>query len=140
MEVQPIVTWFSSQVKHSKTSSQSSYGRDFRQLIDIYNGSRKIAGKEKTTSFHELDNKSDNSASSSMSLASDTNPSYNIEDDELDEDEVDSGTKNVSHASREKEMSVEYLENDVDVFLSANDWDGTVSVILKDLLSMLAWL
>ena len=41
-----------------------------------------------------------------------------------DDDEVYSVKENGSIASKGKEMSVEYLENDVDIFQGVDDWDG----------------
>jgi hypothetical protein len=40
------------------------------------------------------------------------------------DDEVYSVKENGSIASKGKEMSVEYLENDVDIFQGVDDWDG----------------
>lgn len=47
-----------------------------------------------------------------------------------DIDEPYSMKENGSTAMKGKEMSIEYLENDVDVFHGVDDWDGT------DLLSL----
>lgn len=41
-----------------------------------------------------------------------------------DHDGLDSGEEDTQTASWGKVMSVEYLENDVDVFGSVDDWDG----------------
>lgn len=40
------------------------------------------------------------------------------------EDEIFLTKQNCSRISKGKEMSVEYLENEVDVFQSVDDWDG----------------
>lgn len=50
----------------------------------------------------------------------------NIEDSYSgrDDDEVYSMKENGSIGSKGKEMSVEYLENDVDIFQGVDDWDG----------------
>lgn len=50
----------------------------------------------------------------------------NFEDGYSDKDEVDSSQENGSSASKGRELSVEYLENDIDIFQSVNDWDGIV--------------
>ena len=103
------------QVKHSRTSSLASYAKDFSELIDIYVRKRKTGEKKQTIVSEELDD---------TSYGSD---SYEIEDSYTggDVDEVDSTEENGLTASKGKEMSVEYLENDVDVFQSVDDWDGT---------------
>ncbi|KAL0005982.1 hypothetical protein SO802_013543 [Lithocarpus litseifolius] len=100
-------------VKHSRTSSPSSYAKDFSELIDIYVRKRKTGEKKETIISEELDD---------TSYGSD---SYEIEDSYAggDVDEVDSTEENGLTASKGKEMSVEYLENDVDVFQSVDDWD-----------------
>ncbi|KAM3704815.1 hypothetical protein ACJW31_03G034300 [Castanea mollissima] len=100
-------------VKHSRTSSPSSYAKDFSELIDIYVRKRKTGEKKQTITSEELDD---------TSYGSD---SYEIEDSYTggDVDEVDSMEENGLTASKGKEMSVEYLENDVDVFQSVDDWD-----------------
>lgn len=50
----------------------------------------------------------------------------NIEDSYSgsDDEEVYAVKENGSIASKGKEMSVEYLENDVDIFQGVDDWDG----------------
>ncbi|KAK7820090.1 atp-dependent dna helicase q-like sim [Quercus suber] len=100
-------------VKHSRTSSLASYAKDFSELIDIYVRKRKNGEKKQTIISEELDD---------SSYGSD---SYEIEDSYTggDVDEVDSTEENGLTASKGKEMSVEYLENDVDVFQSVDDWD-----------------
>lgn len=84
-------------------------------MIDVYVRKRKTGEKKQTIISEELDDKSYGS------------DSYEIEDSYTggDVDEVDSTEENCLTASKGKEMSVEYLENDVDVFQSVDDWDGT---------------
>lgn len=117
------------QVKHSRTSSPSSYEKDFRELIDIYVRKRKSGDKKQTVISQELDDESDGSDSDSISEADRISPTdlNNIEDSYSgrDDDEVYSVKENGSIASKGKEMSVEYLENDVDIFQGVDDWDGT---------------
>ncbi|XP_037490998.1 ATP-dependent DNA helicase Q-like SIM isoform X3 [Jatropha curcas] len=98
-------------VKHSRTSSSSSYKKDFRQLVDIY--ARKK--KKKQSVFSEVLN--DFSDSSDDNNMSDTDECSDLDD------EVTLVEENGSTASEGKELSVEYLENDIDIFQSANDWD-----------------
>ncbi|KAJ6775461.1 DNA HELICASE RECQ FAMILY MEMBER [Salix purpurea] len=71
----------------------------------------------------EVDDCSDNSISDGD--VSSPNGMNRIEDDccDVDDDELNLTKENGSTASREKEMSIEYLENDVDVFHTVDDWD-----------------
>ncbi|KAL5786819.1 hypothetical protein ACOSQ2_009211 [Xanthoceras sorbifolium] len=112
-------------VKHSITSSAASYKKDFCQLIDIYIRKGKTSEKGKTSVLQELSDQSDSSASIGISGADRISPNYNIEDGNIGEDdgEVNSTLENVPNASWEEELSVDYLENDVDVFQSVDDWD-----------------
>ncbi|PON81702.1 DNA helicase, ATP-dependent [Trema orientale] len=105
-------------VKHSRTSSQSSYKKDFGELIDIYGRKTKAGGKKHIQEF--------SGASGSISEADATsgNDSTDVEDcDSERDDEIYSTEQNGSRISKGKEMSVEYLENEVDVFQSVDDWD-----------------
>ncbi|KAJ0080271.1 hypothetical protein Patl1_22538 [Pistacia atlantica] len=104
-------------VKHSRTSSPASYQKDFCQLIDTYVRKGKNGEMKKTIILPELDDQSDSSSGCDTSGADRISPIYNLEDGDIDadNDEITS--------TREKEMSVEYLENDVDIFQSVDDWD-----------------
>ncbi|KAF3454518.1 hypothetical protein FNV43_RR04966 [Rhamnella rubrinervis] len=114
-------------VKHSRTSSPSSYGKDFDELIDIYVRKRKTGEKNQITFSRELNNASDTSASTSISEVDENteNDLNDIEDgySDKDDEEVNSNKKNGSQASKGKELSVEYLENEADIFQSVDDWD-----------------
>ncbi|KAK9292683.1 hypothetical protein L1049_020662 [Liquidambar formosana] len=117
-------------VKHSRTSSPSSYEKDFRELIDTYIKKRVIGRKKQNITSKVTDNASDNSSSTADGSISDADRMSvsdvdNDEDDYVDgnDDEVDSMKENGSSTSKEKQMSVEYLEDDVDVFQSVDDWD-----------------
>ncbi|KAJ6397506.1 hypothetical protein OIU77_018507 [Salix suchowensis] len=80
-----------------------------------------------TASLCFLDDCSDNSTDNSISDGDVSSPNgmNRIEDDccDVDDDELNLTKENGSTASREKEMSIEYLENDVDVFHTVDDWD-----------------
>lgn len=114
------------QVKHSRTSSPSSYKKDFCQLIDHYALKKTTNEAKCVITAKEIHNGFNFCSQSSMSEAEleDENDS---EDDCSDTD--DDGNKfpdsNGSTAMEGKKMSVEYLENEVDVFQSVDDWDGT---------------
>lgn len=107
------------QVKHSRTSSQSSYRKDFHELIKMYMRKAKAREKKEIQEF--------NGASVSISEidAISENDSTDVEDGDSDrDDEMYSMKENGSKISKGKEMSIEYLENEVDVFQSVDDWDG----------------
>lgn len=107
------------QVKHSRTSP-SSYKKDFQELIDVYARKRKAGEKQQRSFLHASDVMSKADAISQDDM-SDNEDGYSDRDDE-----VYSTKKNGSRISKGKEMSVEYLENEVDVFQSVDDWDGSV--------------
>ncbi|KAJ7973345.1 ATP-dependent DNA helicase [Quillaja saponaria] len=113
-------------VKHSRTSP-SSYEKDFHELIEIYARKGKRAELKKTCISQESDDESSSSDTSSIYEADRISPCElnNVEDGyfERDSSELSSRKRGGSPASKGKEMSVEYLENDVDVFQSADDWD-----------------
>ncbi|XWS42390.1 hypothetical protein CRYUN_Cryun16bG0010400 [Craigia yunnanensis] len=103
-------------VKHSRRS-ESSYGTDFCQLIDIYARKKKIGETKRTLISQEFHGQSNLDHSS----ASDFN---DIEDSDIDKSDDENSTKeNGSICPRKKQISVEYLENEVDVFQSVEDWD-----------------
>lgn len=114
-------------VKHCRTSSPSSYGKNLSHLIGIYAGKKKSNEKKWNSIAEELDDCSDSSADNSISDGDVSSPNdmNRIEDDccDVDDDELNLTKENGSTASREKEMSIEYLENDVDVFNTVDDWD-----------------
>lgn len=86
-------------------------------------------GEKKQHIFsQELGNASDTSVNTSISEQDDISETdlSDIEDGYYDrDDEVNSTKKNGSRATKGKEMSVEYLENEVDIYQSVDDWDGT---------------
>ena len=107
------------QVKHSRRS-ESSYGTDFCQLIDIYARKKKIDETKRTLISQEFHGQSNSDHSS----ASDFN---DIEDSDIEKSDDENSTKeNGSICPRKKQMSVEYLENEIDVFQSVEDWDGII--------------
>ncbi|KAJ6305917.1 hypothetical protein OIU78_021282 [Salix suchowensis] len=114
-------------VKHCRTSSPSSYGKNLSHLIGIYAGKKKSNEKKWSSIGEEVDDCSDNSTDNSISDGDVSSPNgmNRIEDDccDVDDDELNLTKENGSAASREKEMSIEYLENDVDVFHTVDDWD-----------------
>ncbi|KAJ6683047.1 ATP-DEPENDENT DNA HELICASE Q-LIKE SIM [Salix koriyanagi] len=114
-------------VKHCRTSSPSSYGKNLSHLIGIYAGKKKSNEKKWSSIGEDVDDCSDNSTDNSISDGDVSSPNGMniIEDDccDVDDDGLNLTKENGSTASREKEMSIEYLENDVDVFHTVDDWD-----------------
>ncbi|KAF5740043.1 hypothetical protein HS088_TW11G00106 [Tripterygium wilfordii] len=111
-------------VRHSRTSSSSSYEKDFHQLIDVYTRRRTVHKKENTNS-KEMDShggivKAD--VFPPCVLDNSENGCSDIDDDNDDDDENSLKHKE-STASEGQEMSVDYLENEIDIFQSTNDWD-----------------
>ncbi|CAI0551213.1 unnamed protein product [Linum tenue] len=101
-------------VRHSRTSSPASYRKDFQQLIEMYTGNRKCNNKTQIMASKKVNDMSESSAYDSSSEE---------ESSDIDEAIVDSTKQSGSPASKIKEMSIEYLENDVDVFQDVDDWD-----------------
>ncbi|XP_041022267.1 ATP-dependent DNA helicase Q-like SIM isoform X2 [Juglans microcarpa x Juglans regia] len=114
-------------VKHSRTSSPSSYGKDFCELIDIYVRKRETGYKKQIIMSQELGGASDGPDISCIYKADgiSRNDLNHTEDSNSDRDidEPYSMKENGSTAMKGKEMSIEYLENDVDVFHGVDDWD-----------------
>ncbi|XP_065854428.1 ATP-dependent DNA helicase Q-like SIM [Euphorbia lathyris] len=118
-------------VKHSRTSSPSSYDKNFRQLVGLYAGKGKNGSKKQSNVSKVFNNFSNNFADSQILETNRSSPndmdsteyeSSDVDDDD-DDDEVHSINKSESTASDRKELSIDYLENEVDVFQSVDDWD-----------------
>lgn len=90
-------------VKHSKTYS-SSYERDFRELIETYTRNQKYSKKNILNEINNWLGCTEETASS-----------------ESDDDAITLPTK----TSKRKQLSVEYLEDDSDLFLDVDDFDVT---------------
>lgn len=77
---------------------------------------------------HKSDSVLDCSTNSSLYEADIISPNDLEDTDDSDsdkDDEVDSSEECLPSPSEGRTMSVEYLENEVDVFQSVDDWDGT---------------
>lgn len=92
----------------------------------MYSGKRRTGVKKQTVMLQELNNVLATSATGSISEEDSISQDdlENIEDGYSDRGEVNSSPENGSSASKGRKLSVEYLENDVDIFQSVNDWDG----------------
>ncbi|XP_008454261.2 ATP-dependent DNA helicase Q-like SIM [Cucumis melo] len=113
-------------VKHSRTSSPSSYRKDFSNLIDVYAGNRGLGNKKQTIISHKSDSVLDCSTDGGLYEADKISPNHLEDSDDSysdKDDEVDSSEECLPSPSKERTMSVEYLENEVDVFQSVDDWD-----------------
>ncbi|XP_048226180.1 ATP-dependent DNA helicase Q-like SIM isoform X2 [Ricinus communis] len=114
-------------VKHSRTSSPSSYEKDFRKLIDIYVRKRNAGTKTQRMFSKVVNDCSGNAADQSLSeedvFSSSGMISTEDECSDVDDDEVTLTKENGSTASEGKRLSIDYLENDVDIFQNVDDWD-----------------
>lgn len=80
----------------------------------------KVSEKKQMIISQELDDASDNSTSS----ADEKSPSDVENDGNGYFGENDDEANSSPYASKQRKMSVEYLENDVDLFQCVDDWDG----------------
>lgn len=104
---------------------------DFCELIDIYTKKRRMSQQKDAMICPDMKhatNDISNSANGSLHeedriLMSDVDDS---DDDGGNDDEVNLTREEGLNTSRKKQMSVEYLEDEVDVFQSVDDWDGTI--------------
>ncbi|KAK2975991.1 hypothetical protein RJ640_024752 [Escallonia rubra] len=112
-------------VKNSRTSSPASYEKDFRELIDIYTRKKRPGAKHNLISQHREDT-FDNSSSKVVADGTYNCNMDSIEDNGSSEedDDVLMLKENGSSALKEKKMSVEYLEDDCDLFQGGDDFDG----------------
>lgn len=108
-------------VKHSRTSSPSSYAKDFQELVQVYSNKRTASERRQFLGKEDLENASGHSSSTTT----DSSGMYNMEDDDLDgeDHEANSLNKIGPNASKEKQLSVEYLEDDFDDIQTADDFD-----------------
>ncbi|PSS10121.1 ATP-dependent DNA helicase Q-like [Actinidia chinensis var. chinensis] len=117
-------------VKHSRTSSPSSYEKDFHELINIYTKKKRSDKRKNSVILQDLAHDSDSSSNTSNGsiFEADTvsqSELDNIDNDSFFENDVDiSSTKeNRSTAAHEKKLSVEYLEDEGDLLQGVDDMD-----------------
>ncbi|GAB4835804.1 hypothetical protein Ancab_039514 [Ancistrocladus abbreviatus] len=107
-------------VKHSRTSSPSSYEKDFHELFEVYSSKRSDGGGKRCTNLQGLQNQSDLSSSNTDDSTSGAEGICLSEINNMDgsnfdgNNEVNSSMKNDSSAPKEPQLSVEYLEDDFD--------------------------
>ncbi|XP_022893611.1 ATP-dependent DNA helicase Q-like SIM isoform X2 [Olea europaea var. sylvestris] len=115
-------------VKHSRTSSLSSYDKDFRELIEVYTTGKKSA-KTYNLTPQVLEHSTENSSCSSDGSMTEVdgtceNEVHDIDDDVLPEnDGVGLQLENSLNSLNEKKSSVQYLEDECDLFHDADDLD-----------------
>lgn len=98
----------------------------------MYAGNRRSGNKKQTIISHKLDTVLDCSIESSLYEGDRISPDdlEDVDDSDTDrDDEVDSAEECLPAPSEGRTMSVEYLENEVDVFQSVDDWDGTDIIV-----------
>ncbi|XP_019452258.1 PREDICTED: ATP-dependent DNA helicase Q-like SIM isoform X1 [Lupinus angustifolius] len=106
-------------VKHSR-KSLASYDKDFHELIEIYGRKQYTDENKRDIMSKDSDNVSNSDTDGDSPYDKDDN-----QDDYADRDinVADSGTR--ENIRKGKELSVEFLENDIDDFQSVDDWDVT---------------
>lgn len=116
-------------MKHSRTSSLSSYDKDFRELIEVYTTGKKSA-KTYNLTPQVLEHSTENSSCTSDGSMTEVdgtceNEVHDIDDDVLPEnDGVGLQLENSLNSLNEKKSSVQYLEDECDLFHDADDLDG----------------
>ncbi|XP_014514758.1 ATP-dependent DNA helicase Q-like SIM isoform X5 [Vigna radiata var. radiata] len=111
-------------VKHSRVS-QASYAKDFHELIRVYGRKKNIDEKEKVFISDDSDQISNSSDASSISDTDSVSP------DDMDDNQDDYAYRdiNIMHSGNSddfltgKELSIEFLENDIDAFQSMDNLD-----------------
>lgn len=118
-----LFSGFRFQVKHSKTSSPSSY-EDLRELVEIYSKGRN-SGKRNNLICKSLED----APSTVSNLWDDSNikPDTTDSDESLEsDDETEMSSEYSSPTVTEKKLSVEYLEDEYDDIQDVDDFDGNV--------------
>ncbi|KAL5196114.1 ATP-dependent DNA helicase Q-like SIM [Glycine soja] len=110
-------------VKHSRTS-QASYAKDFHELIQVYGRKQNMTGNEKYFISDDSDHVSNSSDASSISDTDSVSPDDN-QDDYAYKDINIMHSGNTDDFLTGRELSVDFLENDVDAFQSVDNSDVT---------------
>ncbi|RWW07566.1 hypothetical protein GW17_00029052 [Ensete ventricosum] len=114
-------------VKHSRTSSVSSYAKDFKDLIGKYTVPKMTSRKaHKNISYEQKDDSENYSSGYDMSAEEESS----LLDSEEDEDVniCDNYKVNLTEDSsslKENQLTVEYLEDELDIPHVVDDLDGT---------------
>ncbi|KAJ0960149.1 hypothetical protein J5N97_002068 [Dioscorea zingiberensis] len=123
-------------VKHSRTSSLSSYEKDFRELIETY-VKEKMVRIKKTGSSHAADEDSyiSRSLNTISSEGEEAFPSYRNHGDDLhgaNGHDIDSTDDESAFSCEENELTVEYLEDELDNPLHVDDFDVSCGEFIGD--------
>ncbi|KAJ0976263.1 hypothetical protein J5N97_018228 [Dioscorea zingiberensis] len=124
------------EVKHSRTSSLSSYEKDFRELIETY-VKEKVVRIKKTGRSHAADEDSYISRSSNTisSEGEEAFPSDRNHGDDLhgaNGHDIDSTDDESAFSCEENELTVEYLEDELDNPLHVDDFDVSCGEFIGD--------
>lgn len=118
------------QVQHSRTSSLASYKKDFHELISTYSRKGKSSSKNKlmSTNLEENFESSDNESNDCMDEHNGINE-VNVDDVEGDavsvsDNEVSSPERYGLDSLKDRQLSVEYLEDECDFVQDVDDLDG----------------
>lgn len=118
-------------MKHSRTSSPSSYDKDFKELIKIYAFSRKEKRNRPTKILNDVEDNSHSSCMAADGSLSDVDEALESdcstsEDECIDGDDIDASVANENSCipSEGCQLTVEYLEDEVDIHHSVDDLDG----------------
>ena len=111
---------FCFQVKHSRTSA-SSYRKDFQELIETYNASRKFKGKEQQI-LHDIDRYSESSSYDSLNDSASDDEDSNIDSASCGDKNV--GKTNIGKTKTGMPLVKENTENELDLYPGVDDFDG----------------
>jgi len=107
-------------VKHSRTSA-SSYRKDFQELIETYNASRKFKGKEQQI-LHDIDRYSESSSYDSLNDSASDDEDSNIDSASCGDKNV--GKTNIGKTKTGMPLVKENTENELDLYPGVDDFDG----------------
>lgn len=120
-------------VKHSRTSSTSSYDTDFCELIKTYTTTRVVNRKVANPISNDIEDDSDNSYDSSDDSLSNEDETSLTDTEGLEDDNIDGSTSNdadvnspvvnSSASFKGRKLTLEYLEDELDVNLDGDDFD-----------------
>ncbi|KAL9261653.1 ATP-dependent DNA helicase Q-like SIM-like protein, partial [Drosera capensis] len=109
-------------VRHSRTSSPSSYQNDFSELIEVYSKKTNLGNTVASVATQDQEDASDVSSGTTDDRMSEADERKSA-DGSSHSDDLSSSMKNDSRAANAKELSVEYLEDDFDDVQAADDFD-----------------
>ncbi|RWR76539.1 ATP-dependent DNA helicase Q-like protein SIM isoform X2 [Cinnamomum micranthum f. kanehirae] len=119
-------------VKHSRTSCRSSYDKDFHELIDTYTSKGMAATRKPGTNVHDSEHESDSSDGSANGSMSDADDMYPSDSENSDSKQIygngsegSTAKKKAPAVSKKNILSVEYLEDELDICDSVDDLDVT---------------